>query len=489
MGYPIGQEELGSVLQKALDSIPEERRQLFAAKATFDAVLTDAQRGWLESAPPVRVVYDPGWAPLEYRGDDGAVAGFAAHYMGAINQLSGLEFEQVDTETWAGSLEAIREGRADVAFTLAETPERSEYMGFTDPYVTVEWNVVTADPSAIAMGTIEGYAIESWLDANGFEYAQYPDHAAALEALSSGEIDALLDTFAVVQNSADADLLNAGEIGDGLELSVGYASGQAELGGILRAAMDAIPDRIHDSIYSAVSGGSEYSVQMSASSRAFNAALTDAQRGWLESAPPVRVVYDPGWAPLEYRGDDGAVAGFAAHYMGAINQLSGLEFEQVDTETWAGSLEAIREGRADVAFTLAETPERSEYMGFTDPYVTVEWNVVTADPSAIAMGTIEGYAIESWLDANGFEYAQYPDHAAALEALSSGEIDALLDTFAVVQNSADADLLNAGEIGDGLELSVGYASGQAELGGILRAAMDAIPDGMHMSIYDAVSGR
>lgn len=260
IGYPKSQQELGSVLQKALDAIPPERRQLFAAKATFEALATEDQKEWLSGSPVVRVAYDPDGAPFEYRGQDGAIAGLAAGYMPAVSYVTGLRFEQADTPTWDAALEAMEGGEADAMFALAETPERLEFMGFTRPYATVPWNVVASSEGAVDLasaraGTIGGYAIESWLDENmpDLEYSSYPDHAAALEALSSGEIDALLDTFEVVRAAAgeDAQLFDAGTVGDGLDFAVGYSLRIPELGGVLQSAMDAMPEALHASIYSA----------------------------------------------------------------------------------------------------------------------------------------------------------------------------------------------------------------------------------------------
>ena len=260
IGYPKSQQELGSVLQKALDVIPPERRQLFAAKATFEALATEDQKEWLSGSPVVRVAYDPDGAPFEYRGEDGRIAGFAAGYMPAVSYVTGLQFEQADTPTWDAALEAMEGGEADAMFALAETPERLEFMGFTRPYATVPWNVVASSEGAVDLasakaGTIAGYAIESWLDENmpDLEYSSYPDHARALEALSSGEIDALLDTFEVVRAAAgeDAELFDVGTVGDGLDFAVGYSLEIPELGGVLQSAMDAMPGALHASIYSA----------------------------------------------------------------------------------------------------------------------------------------------------------------------------------------------------------------------------------------------
>lgn len=495
--YPKGEAALGSIMQKLVSALPREKQDQIAASALFDYRLGGAERLWLESNPVVTVGVDTDWPPYEYV-EDGMVSGQTKAYMAEIGRLTGIEFA-TDTRPWDQVVESQKDGNATALFAVAKTPERLVFMDFTRPYAPALWSLVTAseqslepgDLAGLKAGSIRGYAIEEWIKTNmpEAEYSAYADHASAYEALKSGDLDVFLDSWDVVSVSAARlgvdGLYNSGSLDASDPISpiaMGYPKSQQELGSILQKALDSIaPERR----------------QMFAAKATFEALLTDDQKEWLSGSPTVRVAYDPDGAPFEYRGEDGTIAGLAAGYMPAVSYVTGLQFEQIDTPTWDGALEAVEGGEADVIFALAETPERLGFMGFTRPYATVPWNVVTSGAETVDLGsaktgTVAGYAIEAWLDENmaDLEYSSYPDHAGALEALSSGEIDAILDTFEVVEAAAGdgAGLVNAGIVGDGLDFAVGYSLDSGELGGVLQRAMDAIPAEMHASIYASASG-
>ena len=139
--------------------------------------------------------------------------------------MTGAGFAPVHSSSWDAALEAAKAGDIDILTVIAETEQRKEHFGFTEPHTTMEWNIVTAgtgpesvSPDELAglkVGTIRGYAIEDWMRSNmpAVSFIPHDNHATALSALSSGQIDVLLDTFEVVQaaammNDMDADLQN-----------------------------------------------------------------------------------------------------------------------------------------------------------------------------------------------------------------------------------------------------------------------------------------
>ena len=499
VAYPKGS-ELGPILQKAVAAVPPESREAIEARAVFDSRLTGAEKEWMERNGKVTVWYDPDWRPYEYLDDSGTLSGETRMYMDAFEDLTGLDFAQADSSSWKQSIDAQLEGGATALFMVGNTEQRREFLGFTTPHTYLTLNIITAERAHLGRGDLDGlrvgtmheYGVEHWLDTNmpHIDYISHVGYDRAFEALKSGEIDALIKTWPVVSAYAARHgvegLHNAGVLAEGAPISIGYPTGQPVLGSILQKALDTVPD---------------YRKALFTAKATFDSGLTDAEAEWMSQGRTVRVAYDPDGPPFGYVDGDGRLAGFAEHYMEAVNYLAGVRFEPIETGSWAESLEAMRTGGADVAFALAETPGRAEYMGFTEPYATIPWNIVTTgseeldagDLESMRPGTIRGYAIEEWLDANApaVRYTSYDSHAEALGALSSGEADAILDNWSIMASTpgaGDLALFNAGVVGEGLPFSIGYDADQEELGRLLERAVEAMPARLHEAILSKVAG-
>jgi two-component system sensor histidine kinase EvgS len=89
LGARKGLPELISILDKALDAIPEEDRLAMAQKwvpiATPKvAPLTLGEQAWQAEHPVVRLGSLDDWPPFEFVGDDNAFAGVIADVVGRI---------------------------------------------------------------------------------------------------------------------------------------------------------------------------------------------------------------------------------------------------------------------------------------------------------------------------------------------------------------------------------------------------------------------
>ena len=442
--------------------------------------LTAEEEAWLAEHPVIRVAYDPGWFPIEYADEHGQISGTTLHYMIKFEELIGADLQPVLTDNWTGALEVIRDRDADAMFMVTNTPERSEYMGFTSPHHTLETRLVAAEDRQMSLDepglqviTIRDYEIEYWLDENrpDVEYVSVDGFEEGLALLRQGEADAFAGTWPVIRATAEQEgmtVYNAGPTGHSYDLSVGYRGDQPVLGSILQKALDASPPLLE--IFEGTPG----------------LMLTAEEKIWLAEHPVIRVAYDPGWFPIEYLDESGMLAGAAGEYMAEFESIIGADFQQVPIDDWSHALESIRERDADLVFLAVETDARSEYMGFTTPHYTIESVLVTAQEMQLAMDepglqviTIRDYAIEDWLDENhpDVEYVSVDSFEEGLALLRQGEADAFADVWPVVQAIAEREgmtVYNAGPTGYSYDLSVGYRGDQPILGSILQKALDSI---------------
>ena len=164
----------------------------------------------------------------------------------------------------------------------------------------------------------------------------------------------------------------------------------------------------------------------------------------------------------------------------------------------------MTDGSAHVAFMVPATDEIRRRMGITDPHTSLTWDIVTLgarnytidDFERLSIGTIRGHDFEAWLDVHhpGLDYISVDGHVLAFEALLSGRIDALVETWPVAEQFASelgiGGLRSSGSVGPDVELSIAYTKRHPELGPILSKALASIPDADRIAMLErAVGGR
>ena len=260
IGYRNDLPILGSILQKALDAIPdsvlERIQQGYDASSTL-ATLTPEEAAWLEENPTITVAYDPQWIPIEYLDESGQLAGTTAQYVSEFERITGADFAQASISSWSHALESLQDRSADVVFMSASTTDRLEYMSFTEPHYTARTSIATLGDGPVDLNeeglrllTVRDYAIEAWLDENhpDVEYISVDGFVAGLEMMQAGEADAFAATWEVVNHHAGVlgieGLRNAGPTGHEYDLSIGYRNDLPILGSILQKALDEIPESV-----------------------------------------------------------------------------------------------------------------------------------------------------------------------------------------------------------------------------------------------------
>ena len=216
--------------------------------------------------------------------------------------------------------------------------------------------------------------------------------------------------------------------------------------------------------------------------------LTAEETAWLEENSTIRVAFDPSWLPIEYADEEGNLSGVTLQYASEFSRLTGADFAGVPAAaSWSDALAMMQNGEADAMYMIASTPERLEYLSFTTPHYTVETSIVTSndrettlEDENISLITIEGYAIEAWLDEHhpDLTYTSVANFTAGLDLMKTGEEYAFAATWPVIVTHAETagvDVYNAGPTGHQYDLNVGYSNEKPILGSILQKVVDAIP--------------
>ena len=97
-------------------------------------VLSPEERSYLERLGPVPFCVDSDWEPYEQIDESGNYRGIAADLVRLIAARSGVDLRLLPTRDWGESLAASRSGACLILAFLNETPERGEWLIFTEPY-------------------------------------------------------------------------------------------------------------------------------------------------------------------------------------------------------------------------------------------------------------------------------------------------------------------------------------------------------------------
>ena len=267
VGYRNDLPLLGSIMQKVLDQIPQEKiDSWYGASASAGEIFTTEEAQWLADNPVIRVSFDPGWTPIEYADESGNLQGVTLDYIAEFEAISGADLVPVPAaETWADALMAVEERNAEIMYMVAPTPERLEYMSFTSPHYTIKTSMISLndtllniDDEGLTLITINGYEIESWLDENhpDTEYIPVDSPAEAYALLAAGGADAFTSVWPVAAHHAKMsgidNVYNVGTTGHQYDLTVGYRNDLPLLGSIMQKTLDNIPQERIDSWYDAV---------------------------------------------------------------------------------------------------------------------------------------------------------------------------------------------------------------------------------------------
>ena len=469
------------------------------ANATPD--FTAAEQSWLDQNPTISVGAAD-WPPYEYVDSNGNLAGVTGEIAKRFSSITGANFVKSDVAgSWSQTLAGLKDGTVDVEFMIENTGSADtsrQGIAYTDSWSHIPTHIIVkqADRGTVTsdnldskrLVTVDGYAINSWLDSEGITYSTVSSTAAALRGVVDGTYDAHLENWNVAQRiSADNNitgLVNTGLTGHVYKLSIGYTEGEVELGSILQKVLK------------------EEDVVVSAIAEFIKGTFTSEENRWLGQNPTISVGAAD-WPPYEYVDSNGNLAGVTGEIAKRFSSITGANFVKSDVAgSWSQTLAGLKDGTVDVEFMIENTGSADtsrQGIAYTDSWSHIPTHIIVkqADRGTVTsdnldskrLVTVDGYAINSWLDSEGITYSTVSSTAAALRGVVDGTYDAHLENWNVAQRiSADNNitgLVDTGETGHTYELSIGYTQGNTVLGGILQKILDGI-GGQEQLIEEAV---
>jgi PAS domain S-box-containing protein len=174
------------------------------ATAADRSFLTPAEVTWIDTQPDqIRLAPEGNYPPFSFLVSD-AWHGLSADMAQLLQKQLGTAFEILPAQNLDDILKDMRAGNAEIVTSIKETPERSEFLAFTQPYVSVPTAIIvktgfsggswpaTFVGKRVAVG--KGYGVQKFLESNfpEVQLTLVPDDLDGLRKLSFGEVDAVI---------------------------------------------------------------------------------------------------------------------------------------------------------------------------------------------------------------------------------------------------------------------------------------------------------
>jgi PAS domain S-box-containing protein len=228
--------------------------------------------------------------------------------------------------------------------------------------------------------------------------------------------------------------------------------------------------------------------------------LSETERQWVLEHPVIRLGVDPAWPPFDFIDRQGGHRGMAADFLQLLAQRLGIAVEMIPNIGWNQALERARDRTLDLISLSHGTPERLEFMTYTDVVTSVPWSIVTQkdykeidglnDLAGLEVALVKGYAIEEIIrtDYPGLKIWQVASSLEGLRAVASGQIKAVVESLAVanylISENNLSNLRIAADSGlEVMELGFGVRSDWPQLVELLNRAIRSLSRDEVRAIY------
>ncbi|MFC1898114.1 transporter substrate-binding domain-containing protein [Candidatus Cloacimonadota bacterium] len=471
---------------------------LFVGLNTLE--LTQEEQNWIKDHPVIRFGIGESWAPFIFPKENGKHTGFDVDFIEKINDLTGLNIEIVPGK-WNEIVEMAKNREIDGLAESTEAAGREEYFNFTDYYINQYYALATT-PSKL--DHVQNHEIKelriaylkgnAWLnhileDLGYVSKLEADSEAEAFKLVLEGEADASLTpigTYAELRKIFQDHISIARVfLEDEYKLDILYSIRKdwPELVILVNKALAEITIDQKNEIF-------EKWVGISLDQYAPWNQLTIEESIWLENHPVIRIAPDPEFPPIEWFDENGEYVGITAEFMKQIESALGIEFEVVHCHNWDEVLQKARDREVDLLPAAAQTPQRAEYMLFSDPHLVFPGVIITTkdnqnlhDTKALYnknVGIVSGYVWHEFISTDHplVKIVDVANITDGLRRVSTNEIDAFIATLPIalyyIEQEGIHNLVIAGEIDYETKLSIQTRKDWPLLNSIMIKSLKAI---------------
>lgn len=247
-------------------SILNHDKQSYNKSALNKVILSEEEEKWLKEHHTLRVGVGIAWPPFQYI-ENGEFKGLASDYIALVSELLGIHMEIIkDVSSFQQVLEMAKKREIDVLGCVSETPDRKEYMDFTQQYLSIPVVIITQKDTPFISGLVDLNQKKVSFTKSLVDHSRVKDNFPGIipyfvktppekfEAVSQGKAVACIENLAtasyLIQKNNLANLKVAASSGlPNTELSFATRNDWPVLCTIFNKTLASITKEKHDAIY------------------------------------------------------------------------------------------------------------------------------------------------------------------------------------------------------------------------------------------------
>ncbi|MBN2866327.1 MAG: diguanylate cyclase [Thiotrichales bacterium] len=260
-GMAVTLKELGLMSEEALKNLDMETFIFDSTRSVF----TQQELQYLEQNPVITLGTDRDWGPFEFFDGTQGYSGMSADYFKLFEERLGVTFKAEFADSWASVTKMAEQGQLDIFSCAVATPERKEYMNFTEPYLSFPMALAASEKASFIEdyaqlnGSIIAVVKDYW--SHEFLKNNYPDIqlmvvdsvADGLYAVIDGRADGYLGNLAVINFNIRKYGIEGtrivGQFQQRFELSIGVQKDNPLLFSIMKKVLASVTEEEREAIF------------------------------------------------------------------------------------------------------------------------------------------------------------------------------------------------------------------------------------------------
>ncbi len=472
---------------------------------------SDEQQEWIKQHPEISVGFVADLPPVLLIGEQGQYLGILPEYCALLSKYTGINFRIKLSPTWEAMITESIARKTDMVGMLIPNKEFIPDFDFTLPHYKTHFYIFApgnTPPIGYKLADLAGKRIGYMGSARIYtefikqyptlEFISYDGQGSLVTALVSAQVDFIIHTSTLEYWRQQNRLISFKIVGAIPELSSDVVSGVRkdwpELTAIINSVLSATKAQ-QDAIVAHWLGYHNKLVEVHKPLQ-----LTVEEQLWIAEHPVIRVGYDPYWAPIEFRGDNGQAQGISIEYLHQLEHILGLHFEFTNKLSWKEALKKLELGELDILPAVSPTHPKSNLFHFTSPYLSTANGIFSAVNRAYIGGiealtnkrvaVVEGYAIEAWLKEHypDVQWISTANINAALNKVTNGEAFALIGniitTSYYIGQSGLTHIKVVGDVSYVNNLAIAVRKDWQILADILQKGLETIPHNKRNALYN-----
>lgn len=408
------------------------------------SLFTLAELEWIKNNPTVKVGVDVNWPPFEYMNDKGEYQGIASDYLKILSIYTGLKFE-LNSNDWYSVISQIKDKKLDMLACVAKTQDREKYLNYTIPFLTIDVVVIAKKELKITnFDEIKNYTVA--VQKGNFVHEnimkKYPNikfifassNKEAFDLVSYGKADIFIGNMPVFSYFVEKELYTNIEVKfkadfDKIDLSVAVVKENETLFNIIHKVMPLIIEKEKEKINKKWIFEAEKEKPV--------ISFTKEEIDWIKENPKIKISGDTFWPPYSFYDENANYIGIIPDIVNEVFKNSGLDLEYVKTNSWADTINLIKDKRVDLIDAISYSASRGEYLNFSNKYIGAEIVIIANNKETNYVNsfnnitnkniaTVKGYSIIEEIKRDFPQIKnikEYDNSLEGLKELSNSQID------------------------------------------------------------------